>query len=213
MINLAQKIEEIIYKVSAGAINLSSKQGNIDVVIKALTVDNKYYEQPELYEISEEYSHDFNALALKGNFPALVSFAEKYGVKCSEAESKAFGAATLLYSQSQFEIAQTIADRLYADRLRARIYPGILQATRENGYREKLKETAKKPRNKHYSEAVRIAKVTWDKYPTASKNGMCQKLHAHFKGQVSIDTLDRWIKSAKIKPRLKSKTTSFSLIL
>lgn len=213
MINLAQKIEDAIHQVSKGAVNLSSMKGNFDVAIKALTVDKDDYEQPVTYEISDEHSHEFNVLASKGDLTALTLFVEKYGVKCSESDSQAMGAYILLYLQSQFEMAQTIADRLYADRLRARIYPRVLRSLRENAYREKLKETAKKPRNKHYSEAIRIAKVTWDKHPTASKNGMCQKLHEHFKGQVSTDTLERWIKSAKIKPRLKSKTTSFSLVL
>ncbi|MDW2742759.1 hypothetical protein [Atlantibacter subterraneus] len=213
MINLAQKIEDAIHQVSTGAMIISSIKGNLDVVFKALTVNKNDYEQLVMYEIPDEHSHGFNVLASKEDLTALELFAEKYGVKSSESDVQAIGAAILLYFQSQFEMAQTIADMVYADRLRARIYPRILRDTRENAYREKLKETAKRPRNKHYYDAIKIAKATWAKYPAASKNGMCQKLHEHFKGQVSSDTLDRWIKAAKIKPRVKSKATSFSLVV
>ncbi|EOI1397327.1 hypothetical protein OGV89_13200 [Citrobacter sp. Cf125] len=213
MINLTQKIEEALHRVSVGAMNISSLHGDLDAVANALTFNKKDYEESVLYEIPDEHSYAFNALSLRGELSELVLFTERYGIKCSREDSQVMNAAILLYSQSQFEVAQTLVDRLYADRLRMRIYPNVLRGFQESGYREKLKEIAKKPRNKHYSEAIRIAKATWNQYPTASKNGMCQKLHEHFKGQVSSDTLDRWIKAAKIKPRLKSKATSFSLVL
>jgi len=143
----------------------------------------------------------------------LVVFSQRHGQMCSELDARTLDAAILLYFQSQFDVAQTIADRVYANRLRVNIYPKMLRAIQDNAYKEKLKETAKRPRNKHYCDAIKIAKATWAKYPAASKNGMCQKLHEHFKGQVSSDTLDRWIKAAKIKPRVKSKATSFSLVV
>ncbi|MGE2469735.1 hypothetical protein ACMFCN_17495 [Klebsiella michiganensis] len=213
MINLTQKIEEAIHQVSVGAIKLSSLHGDLKAVLNALTINKKDYEEPVLYEIPDKYSNTFNRLSLSGELSELVLFTEQYGIKCSQDDSQAMSAAILLYSQSQFEIAQTVADRIYADRLRMRIYPNVLRDLQERAYKERLKENAKKPRNKHYSEAIRIAKDTWSRYPTASKNGMCQKLHGYFNGQVSIDTLDRWIKAAKIKPPVTSKATSFSLIL
>lgn len=213
MINLTQKIEEALHQVSVGSMNLSSFHGDLNAVVNAMTINKKDYEESILYEIPDEHSYAFNTLSLRGEISELVLFTEKYGIKCSHADSLAMNAAILLYSQSQFEMAQTVADRVYANRLRMRIYPNVLRDLQERAYREKLKGNAKKPRNKHYSEAIRIAKATWDQYPTASKNGMCQKLHGHFKGQVSSDTLDRWIKAAKIKPPMKSKATSFSLVL
>lgn len=215
MINLAQKIEEAIRQASIGTMDLSTLRGNVNLgdLVKALTVDKNDYEQSVLYEIPDEHSHAFNVLASSGDMDSLVIFSQRHGLMCSESDARTLDAAILLYFQSQFDIAQTLADRVYANRLRKYIYPDFLKGIQENAYRNKLKEAAKKPRNKHYSEAIKIAKATWAKYPAASKNGMCLKLYEHFKGQVSSDTLDRWIKAAKIKPRVRSKATSFSLVV
>lgn len=215
MINLAQKIEEAIRQTSIGAMDLSTLRGNgsLGDLVKALTVDKDDYEPGVFYEIPDEHSHAFNVLASSGDMDSLVMFSQKHGLMCSESDARTLDAAILLYFQSQFDIAQTIADRVYANRLRMHVYPNLLRDIQNNAYREKLKETAKRPRNKHYIDAIKIARATWAKYPAASKNGMCQKLHEHFKGQVSFDTLDRWIKAAKIKPRVKSKATSFSLVV
>lgn len=72
---------------------------------------------------------------------------------------------------------------------------------------------ASKPRNPHYAEALRIAALTWEKYPGASKKSMCENLRNHFNGQVSIDRLNEWIKKEKIQPPRPNKFTSFSLVL
>ena len=71
---------------------------------------------------------------------------------------------------------------------------------------------AKKPRNPHYSEALRIAKSTWEKYPGAAKGQLCENLRKHFNGGVSIDRLDAWIKEAEIQPPRPEKYTSFVLV-
>ncbi|BEM35529.1 hypothetical protein SME06J_42210 [Serratia marcescens] len=70
-----------------------------------------------------------------------------------------------------------------------------------------------KPRNPHFEEAVRIATLTWKKYPGASKKTMCENLRNHFDGQVSIDSLDTWIKKQKIQPPKPKTYTSFTLVL
>ena len=71
---------------------------------------------------------------------------------------------------------------------------------------------AKKPRNPHYSEAIRIADATWKKYSGASKAKMCENLYKYFGGKVGADTLDRWIKDAGIQPPRPEKFTSFTLV-
>lgn len=76
-----------------------------------------------------------------------------------------------------------------------------------------LKNIAKKPRNPHYAEAMRIAKATWEKYPGASKGQLCRSLNEYFNGKVSIDTLDSWIKKEKIQPPKPEKNTSFMLVI
>lgn len=76
-----------------------------------------------------------------------------------------------------------------------------------------LKNIAKKPRNPHYAEAMRIAKATWEKYPGASKGQLCRSLNTYFNGKVSIDTLDSWIKKEKIQPPKPERNTSFTLII
>lgn len=72
---------------------------------------------------------------------------------------------------------------------------------------------AKKPRNKNYDEAMRIAKATWNKYPAASKGQMCKNISKHFNGGVSVDRLDAWIKEAGIQPPRPKKHTSFALVI
>ncbi|WP_208950169.1 hypothetical protein [Rahnella sp. ChDrAdgB13] len=80
-----------------------------------------------------------------------------------------------------------------------------------SNYKQSLRSS--KPRNPHYAEAMRIAALTWEKYPAASKKSMCVNLRNHFNGQVSIDTLNDWIKKQKIQPPKPKAYTSFSLVL
>lgn len=80
-----------------------------------------------------------------------------------------------------------------------------------SNYKQSLRSS--KPRNPHYAEAMRIAALTWEKYPAASKKSMCVNLRNHFHGQVSIDTLNDWIKKQKIQPPKPKAYTSFSLVL
>ncbi|WP_025121324.1 MULTISPECIES: hypothetical protein [unclassified Serratia (in: enterobacteria)] len=76
----------------------------------------------------------------------------------------------------------------------------------------KQSKISSKPRNPHYAEALRIATLTWEKYPGASKKAMCENLQKHFNGRVSIDSLDAWIKKQKIQPPKPKTYTGFSLV-
>lgn len=55
-------------------------------------------------------------------------------------------------------------------------------------------------RNKHAGEVISIMNETWRKYPYTPKNAMVKKLSAHLNGQVSEETLARWIKEEKLGP-------------
>lgn len=79
--------------------------------------------------------------------------------------------------------------------------------------RLKQKKNSSKPRNPNYALAIKIIKDTWAKYPEASKNEMCSKLHLYFNGTVSKDTLKRWIKKSKLQPPKPLKYSSFSLVV
>ncbi|EAO7484802.1 hypothetical protein O0466_000432 [Salmonella enterica] len=74
------------------------------------------------------------------------------------------------------------------------------------------KAIAKKPRNPHYNEALRIAKATWERYPCAAKGPLCRNLRKHFNGKVSVDRLDVWIKEAELQPPRPERYTSFVLV-
>lgn len=212
MINLAQKIEEVIHKASVGAINLSSMQGNIDVIIKALTVDKNDYEQGVLFEIPDKHSRTFNELASDGDFDSLLMFSQRHGEMCSESDARTFEAAILLYFQSQFDMAQTLADRVYANRLRMRIYPKVLRDVKEKAYKNKMVEVAEKPRNKNYDAAVTMLRRTWERYPGASKKALFKAIRNEFNGGVSEDSLRRWANAAGLGPEQSAKRTSFSLV-
>ncbi|EAT7397336.1 hypothetical protein E3N32_07975 [Salmonella enterica] len=80
---------------------------------------------------------------------------------------------------------------------------------------ERLKQrvNSSQPRNRNYAMAIKIIRDTWDLYPAASKNEMCSKLHLHFKGTVSKDTIKRWIKKSNLQPPKPAKYTAFSLVI
>ncbi|XBS69918.1 hypothetical protein ABK905_00575 [Acerihabitans sp. KWT182] len=78
-------------------------------------------------------------------------------------------------------------------------------------YKQKLRSS--KPRNAYYEQAIKIIKNTWLKYPAASKAAMCSKLHTHFSGKISKDTLDRWIKKSKLQPPKPGKYIGFNLVI
>ena len=130
-----------------------------------------------------------------------------------EAADDLFLSATLLRAHGHVEQAKkTMKHALYllwqskteADRLSAleHVFSSARQRT-----------IAKKPRNKHYDEVIRIAKATWEKYPAASKGQMCENLSKHFNGGVSADRIDVWIRNAGIQPPKPKKHTSFALVI
>lgn len=66
-----------------------------------------------------------------------------------------------------------------------------------------------------HAYAVSIMKNTWSKYPTASKNGMAEKISNHFGAdKVSKVTVLRWIKKEGLGPSEEVRPPiSFSLVI
>lgn len=77
---------------------------------------------------------------------------------------------------------------------------------------EHQREKASKPRNHYYNEVMHIIKLTWEKYPKASKTGLLNELSVYYHGKVSKNTLDRWIKESGAQPPKPDKYSSFELV-
>lgn len=215
MIDKFNAIEYALKKAAKGSIDLTIWKGdNPGDIYSALTVDSHLYEAPELYTTDDDQIANMAGGILKYNGQeAYWRFVKKYFRKEPPEAEKKFRAMLMLQYKGKVELAQVIADSIEEDRLRKKYYPQLLNKIENDSYRHKLQENAKRPRNPHYDEAMRIARLTWQKFPGASKGAMCKKLQEHFKEGVSIDTLDRWIKKAKIQPPQPTAHTSFTLVL
>ncbi|ENP2075220.1 hypothetical protein ACDA36_004130 [Klebsiella michiganensis] len=80
------------------------------------------------------------------------------------------------------------------------------------------KSKAKKGKtNKHYDEALSIAKNTWGKYPNASLAGLSEEIYAHLRsnwnGVPVSDTVKTWLKESGLNPDVKPKNRNFKLVL
>lgn len=225
MNNLFRIIENIISDSSFNALKLSKFSGGLvgfdgRLMNNLSTLESLHFiathrddfDPVIKYKIPNKYSLQYNRILRQGDFNKVIDFLELYAVKVREFDSEAFMSAILMDYFGQYDLSQKILDDIYAKDLRGVFYPYVLERIKNTSYKKKMIENASKPRNKHYCEAIKIAKNTWRKYPAASKNGMCRKLYEYFNGEVSVDSLERWIKSAKLKPKVKSKATSFSLV-
>lgn len=133
------------------------------------------------------------------------------GTGC-EATDDLFVSAMMLQLHGYKEQARkTIKHGLYL-LLQHHMAPSKLEKIENVIKSTKQQAIAKKPRNKHYSEAMRIAAATWERYPAASKGQLCKNLQNHFNGEVSVDRLEIWIKDAGIQPVKPAKHTSFVLV-
>ncbi|EGB0327502.1 TPA: hypothetical protein ACIVON_001440 [Salmonella enterica subsp. enterica serovar Poona] len=191
-----------------GGYNSESKES----FIEKLSIEREDYNFVG-YVLPVNYGIEASRLRRNGDIEGALKICREHGKIMSKEEMSAFRAATILELQGNHSLAGKIIDGVNANRLRNAILPGILEKIQDDAHSIKQSEIAKKPRNKHHDEAIIIAKRTWNKYPYASKKGMYKKLYDHFGGQVSIDSLSRWIKEEKLKPEIKSRNTSFSLVL
>lgn len=74
---------------------------------------------------------------------------------------------------------------------------------------ETNRKNASGARNPKNNECIAIMQATWAKYPNASKNRMVELIFSHFNGDVSRETLKRWIKSNGLGPKEKVKSALF----
>lgn len=215
MKNELLRIDEIIREAAKGVLSLNSSYGDsLESVVKAMTTDREHYEDGQWFELSDEYSDDY-LRALKDNDREKAAYLmERYGVKLSSDMAMKFSAALILKYQGFNAMSQNIFDDIYAVSLKAQVYPTIERIISSIALNTRQKINASKPRNHHYAEAIRIATLTWKKYPGASKGAMCKKLRVYFNRQVSIDSLDKWIKEQGIQPpKPKSKVhIGFTLV-
>lgn len=83
----------------------------------------------------------------------------------------------------------------------------------ESSVRNKYREAASGPRNKHYNEIMSVIQATWEKYPASSKKELIRRLIAHYGEQnVSEDSLRRWIKESGLQPPRPKKFERISLV-
>ncbi|EOW7152730.1 TPA: hypothetical protein ACPZQZ_000566 [Yersinia enterocolitica] len=73
-------------------------------------------------------------------------------------------------------------------------------------------EKASKKRNHYYDEVSSVIKLTWEKYPCASKTGIIDSLALHYKGKVSRGAITTWIDESGLRPPRPDKYTSFELV-
>jgi len=207
------RIDEIIKESAKGVLNIKSLYGDsLESIVKAMTIDKDKYEDCEGFELPNKYK-DIYVQALNDNDrDRAVYILEKYGVKLPSDIAMKFSTALLLEYQGFNAMSQNIFDDIYARSLKAQMYPVIERIISSKAFSTRQKINASKPRNPHYMEAMRIATLTWKKYPCASKGAMCKKLRAHFNRQVSIDRLKDWIKEQGIQPPKPKAYTTFTLV-
>ncbi|AHK18663.1 hypothetical protein [Yersinia similis] len=207
-------IDSIIRNESKGAFDTSNiSRGDLREIARILTIDRDDYEDGRVFSLDDEYADTHNEIKDKWGELAAFQFAEKYGTRLRPDLEKKFTSALFLESQGCKDMAKTLFEDVYADSLREVMYPEIESIISSKTFNERQRNNAKKPRNPHYAEAIRIAILTWKRYPGASKGAMCKNLHKHFSGRVSIDRLGEWIKEKGIQPPKPKVYTSFTLIL
>ncbi|MGN5575836.1 hypothetical protein [Enterobacter sp. Lyrl_3] len=206
-------LERIIQQHSKGAVMIGSGGGNLELCIRAMTTLKEEYEPPVLSEIPEQHAAEFKRVVALDDSEQLIAFVEKYGVKLSDEHTKLWCAGMILQHQGQAALAQAMFDTVYAANLRGKMHTLFEPKLKEKYARAKLQENAKKARNRHSAQALKIAKATWRKYPGASLGQMCEKIRAYFNNEISIDTLKRGIKSAGIRPKSPNERKSFSLVI
>ncbi len=214
MSHYLKRIDSIIRNGSKGALDISNiSRGDLREIARILTVDKDDYEYGQVFSLDDEYADIHNKIKDKWGELAAFQFAEKYGVRLRPELEKKFICALFLESQGCKDMARTLLDDVYADSFREIMYPEIESFISSKAFNERQRNNAKKPRNPHYAEAVRIAVLTWKRYPGASKGALCNNLHKHFSGRVSIDRLSTWIKEQGIQPPKPKVYTSFTLVL
>ncbi|MDM7174590.1 hypothetical protein PAG57_11765 [Klebsiella quasipneumoniae] len=73
-------------------------------------------------------------------------------------------------------------------------------------------EKAKKPRSQYYLEVMDVIRLTWEKYPKASKTALLEALTVHYHGKVVRNTLYKWLNDSNLRPPKPEKYSNFELV-
>lgn len=144
----------------------------------------------------------------------LKVMAKEYAVSFDETELNMFSISLYLRAVGMVQqseniltvITNSLVKRLYVDYFKDQfcknisscISSGLLTAEFEEfSYQEKTKRG---PRNKHYSEVLRVVNLTLEQYPDVSTYSLSNKLSVHLSSHrdaPSIQTLRRWVQSIR----------------
>lgn len=84
-------------------------------------------------------------------------------------------------------------------------------------FRAEKSKARKGKTNKHYDEALCIARNTWNKYPNASVAGLSEEIYSHLRSKWNdapvSDTVKTWLKESGLNPDVKPKNRNFKLLL
>lgn len=96
----------------------------------------------------------------------------------------------------------------------AGIFDSLVNEEAKKIISETNRKNASGARHPTNNECVEIMQATWAKHPNASKNRMVELLFNHFNGDVSRETLKRWIKLNGLGPKEKVKSALiFQLVI
>ncbi|AOR63834.1 hypothetical protein [Pectobacterium wasabiae] len=138
---------------------------------------------------------------------------DKRDSPCPDADD-IFKAAGVLHLYGQDELSNKLLIHAYQKLIDCQLAHVKLSGIEDVIKSSRQKTISSKPRKPQYQkEALRIARLTWEKYPGASKKRMCEKIRDHFDGRVSLKSLDNWIKKEKIQPPPPKEYVIFRLIL
>lgn len=166
--------------------------------------------------VPETFTDDQTLMAVRGLDDMGLSLIERYNISLDS--HRLLNSACALYMLGAKNMADDLA-RIAGGRIIREAFDEIFNMLEiDTVVKEKISEINRKnasgPKKGIYDEVVNVMKLTWGKYPLASKNGMIEKLLHHFGSEkVSRSTLNRWIKENKLGPQeIARPPISFSLV-
>ncbi|MBF1994650.1 hypothetical protein HW114_03475 [Serratia symbiotica] len=139
---------------------------------------------------------------------------KEYSVPFNESEMNAFSTSLYLRTTGMTiqadnlltVIVNGLVRRIYLDYFKVRFAKNISllllsrSSNDEDQYFEYQPKAKRGPRNKHYSEVVRIVELTLVQYPDISTYSLSNRLHVHLskhRDAPSIQTLRRWVQDIR----------------
>lgn len=166
--------------------------------------------------VPETFSDEEKLMAIRGFDDKGFSLIERYNISLDS--HRLLNSACALYMLGARNMADDLA-RIAGARIIREAFDEIFNILEiDDAVKEKISDINRKnasgPKKDIYDEVVNVMKLTWEKYPLASKNGMIEKLLHHFgSDKVSRSTLNRWIKECKLGPQeIARPPVSFSLV-